>query len=269
MPDVNVDRRFIFHGSALPFGGRITKRQGQAAHETISGAPASALSVAGGKHRATSRGSSYLDVFRWGSTLAHSEGEHIEDGSKRTTVTCSVADVYALNNPLVFEADLLKLTLVADHPEAGEPSIVSKEVVFGGTAGMTLDGEPIELKFDNDLEAFPTFALFEKEYQTNQAFFDKYQASITAPNGPPKFGDPLPRTSGGYVHLSFVQRVRYKKKWRDGNVLSFKGFGSIHFGEVLMKENNRRVTMVRLAMGSDTGADVTICESDPNGQWLP
>ena len=201
--------------------------------------------------------------------MAHSEGEHLADGSKLTTVTSSVADVYALNKPHVFEAGELKVTLVAEHPPAGQPAIATKEIVFGGDTGMMLEGSPIELKFDNDLAEFPTFEAFENAYMTNKAFFDKYQASITNPSGPAKFGDPLPRLSGGRVHLSFVQRVRYKKKWRDGNVLSFKGFGSIHFGEVIMTENNRRVTMVRLAMGSDTGADVTFSESDPNGSWIP
>jgi hypothetical protein len=71
------------------------------------------------------------------------------------------------------------------------------------------------------------------------------------------------------VELSFVSRVRYKNKWRDGNVLSFKGFGHIYFGEVMMKECCRRVTMVRLKMGSDDGGDVSMAEADPNGSWAP
>jgi len=260
-------RRFIFRGNALPFGGRIHKRGGKPHHETIPGSPTSALPVSGGKSRAASRGSAYLDVFRWGATLAQSEGQVLPDGTVRTSVTSSVASVYAHNKPHIFEAGLLRVSMVADHPHTGQPAIIPSEIVFGGDKGMQLEGSPIELEFDNDLKDFPTFEAFEAEYKSNRAFFDKYQRCLKHPAGPPNFGDPLPRLPSGYVELSFVRRVRYKKKWRDGNVLSFKGFGQIHFGEVLMKETSRRVTMARLAMGSDTGADVSMAEADPNGSW--
>ena len=267
MPQTSTTRRFIFRGNALPFGGRIIRRAGKENHETIPGPPSSALPVTGGKSKATSRGSSYLDIFRWGATLAQSEGSMLPDGSVRTTVTSSVSDAYAHNKPHVFEAGTIKVSMVSDHPHTGQPSFAPSELVFGGDKGMQLEGLPIELEFDNDLKDYPTFEAFEKEYQTNRAFFDKYQKCLQHPAGVGKFGDPLPRLESGYVELSFVRRIRYKKKWRDGNMLSFKGFGRIYFGEVLMKESSRRVTMVRLAMGSDTEADVTLAEADPNGSW--
>ena len=267
MPEKKSTRRFVFRGNALPLGGRIVRRGGQESHETIPGPPASALPVTGGKNKAVSRGSSYQDIFRWGATLAQSEGQILPDGTVRTTVTSSIADAYAHNKPHVFEAGLIRVSMVAEHPYEGQPSITPSELVFGGGKGMQLEGSPVELEFDNDLKDFPTFEAFEKEYQTNQAFFDKYQRCLTHPGGVCKFGEPLPRLHSGYVELSFVRRVRYKKKWRDGNVLYFKGFGRIHFGEVMMKESSRRVTMVRLAMGSDTGADLTLGEVDPNGSW--
>ena len=267
MAQINSQRRFIFRGIALPFGGRVISRGGTANAQTIAGPPSSALAVVGGKHRVVSRGSSFQDVFKWGATVAQSEGVELAVGTYRTTVTSSIADVAATNKPFVFTAGLLKISMVADHTQTGQPSITPSEIVFGGDKGMSLDGLPIELEFDTDLKDFPTFSEFEKKYREDRAFFDKYQNVLTHPDGAGKFGDPLPRTPSGYVETSFVHRIRYKKKWRNGNVLYLKGFGRLHFGEVLMKDNNRRVTMVRLDMGSDTEADVVCAEVDPNGSW--
>ena len=50
-------------------------------------------------------------------------------------------------------------------------------------------------------------------------------------------------------------------------MLKLTGFGTIYFGEVLMNANNRRLTMVRLEMGSALKAGVAYAEADPNGTW--
>ena len=53
----------------------------------------------------------------------------------------------------------------------------------------------------------------------------------------------------------------------EGHILRLTGFGTIYFGEVLIKDDNRRLTMVRLEMGSAVRADVAYAEADPNGNW--
>lgn len=51
----------------------------------------------------------------------------------------------------------------------------------------------------------------------------------------------------------------------DGYTITWKGFGRIILGEVYVKGNDRRVTMVRLAMGSDAGGSGSVGDGGTNG----
>ena len=130
---------------------------------------------------------------------------------------------------------------------------------------MLLDGDRIEVEYNNDLNEAPTWSEFEKRFRGDREFFNRHQHP-GKPEGVP-FGDPVPRTSGGYASTSIVHRISWRNKVYEGHVLRLRGFGTIYFGEVLMNENNRRLTMVRLQMGSDLGAEVGFAEADPNGTW--
>jgi hypothetical protein len=269
MPEPTEQRRFIFHGNAMPFGGRILKIGKDKVSDLIPGPPCAALTVLGGYVRATTRGSSYKDAFRWGRTLAEAKGERADDGSHITTVTSAVADLFIKNDPEVFEADLISNTLESVHPEKGQPSITAKEIIFGSPEkGLSLAGQRIELDFDDDLSKCPTFNDFSNAYRRDREFFDKHQKTLCrGKKGEARFGEPLPRTSSGYVVTSIVKSIRWRKRTIPGNRLYLKGFGALYFGELLMNENNRRLTMVRFAMGSAMQVEAAGGETDPNGTW--
>jgi hypothetical protein len=55
----------------------------------------------------------------------------------------------------------------------------------------------------------------------------------------------------------------------DGYTIKWDGFGRIILGEVHVKGNDRLVTMVRLAMGSDGGGDGTVGGAGSNGSIGP
>jgi len=52
----------------------------------------------------------------------------------------------------------------------------------------------------------------------------------------------------------------------DGNTIVWKGFGRIILGEIHVKGHERRLTMVRLAMGSDAGGSGAAGDGQSNGQ---
>jgi hypothetical protein len=267
-----TEPRFVYRGYAVPFGARVIAVNGRPAPRLLTSPPVSALSVIGGRSRGTSVGSSSDPAFKWGATLSESRSEiAASTGSQMTTVSCSLANVSAKNDPITFETDLLKLTVVSNHPRTGQPSIVPQDIAFGGARGIFLNGSQIKVEYDKDFETFPTFALFEKQYRTDDAFFRKYHVRcLRLPTAKPAaFGERLPRVTGGYVVTTFVRRIIYGGKAVTGNVLALTGFGRIYFGEVLMSEYQRRVTMVRLDMGSAMEADAACVEIDSNGSWLP
>ena len=263
MPNSTHPQRFIFHGNATPFGARIVSIDGKPAFDVVTGPPCTSLSVVGGHHRAESKGSRYKDIFSWGVTLAESKGEVRADGHHITTVTASIENVSAKNGPIEFFAEKLSITTIADHTPNGQPEIILTNTEF---KGLKLDGKPVDVELDDDFSKFPTFAKFEREYQRNEDFYNKYQNRLTHGSGG-AFGSKLPRTAGGHAGVSFINSIRWNGKKTKGHVLALKGFGKIHFGEVLMKDNNRRGTLVRLAMGSSTGADAAFPATDPNGSW--
>jgi hypothetical protein len=53
----------------------------------------------------------------------------------------------------------------------------------------------------------------------------------------------------------------------DNNVVTVPNFGKIFFGELLITDHSRRLTMVRMELGSPSGGEVAVAEVDSNGTW--
>ena len=47
------------------------------------------------------------------------------------------------------------------------------------------------------------------------------------------------------------------------------GFGRVFFGELLIAQYSRRLTMVRMALGSDAGGSASAGDVETNGSWSP
>ncbi len=266
-----VASRFVYRGNAIPIGGRILRIKEDRTPQNLQSPPASSLAETGGFCHASSPGSVFRDIFSWGQCVAESQGEEKEDGSHVTVVTSSILNVRAANGPNVFTAGELKLTLTSTHPKQGEPSIVPTDIVFGGEAGMTLNKQKLTVTVDlDDFRKMGTLQDFEAAFRGNSAVYKKYKDRfLTCDGKTPAWKDPIPRVSGGYVACSIASSITWGSRKIKGNVLYLQGFGSIYFGEVLINENNRRYTLVRLAMGSDVQADMIYAEGDPNGGFIP
>jgi hypothetical protein len=194
-------------------------------------------------------------------------GEQLAAGGYRTTVHAVLKGFRAKNDPFVFDADELSASMVAEH-RAGRESAFRAEVIrFGGSRGLILDGSPVSVEYDDDVSAYPTFSAFEKAYRSDRKFFEKQQARLGAKAKASRFGSKLPRLDSGYVETSIVKAVLWQGKTYEGNSLLLKGFGRLYFGELLLNEHNRRLTMCRLAMGCAVEAEAGLVEVDPNGIW--
>jgi hypothetical protein len=66
------------------------------------------------------------------------------------------------------------------------------------------------------------------------------------------------------IHLSGPEQ-ELQQMSVEGHTIRWKGFGRIILGEIHVKGHERRVTMVRLAMGSDAGGDASIGDAQTNG----
>src|SRR5258708_13340671 len=115
MPQKTDKPRFIFHGNAMPYGGRMISIGGKPFLDVIPGPPSGSLAVVGGWTRAVSKGSSYRDIFSWGATLANSRGKLRADGHFITTVTSSHASVRPLHETFPSHPACFTITPPSTH----------------------------------------------------------------------------------------------------------------------------------------------------------
>jgi hypothetical protein len=271
--------RFIFHGNAVAAGVFIT-RIGQDFEPKVPPVHGeSSLPVIGGHSESLVPGSDpkFSNVFSYGECRTQADGA-VQRRVGITTVNASVREVRMINrpsqgeaadmNPIEFHAGLLSVAMRSTHPRKGEPRIEFAEKPHFD--GLSLNNLPIEIELRQPLMDLSRMADLENKYRTNRKFFDDCRNAFMCPDPkrPPAFGQRIPRMNG-YALCSIVRSIKWGGERIEGHVLTKKGFGSIYFGEMLVHETNRRVTLVRVKMGSDTEAEATFAEGDPNGTWWP
>ncbi len=78
----------------------------------------------------------------------------------------------------------------------------------------------------------------------------------------------------GIIYATVVTNLEWEGKAPDetlkvGNSVVIKGFGSIYFGEILIEEGFRRLTLLRFQLGSQVGGSGSAAEIQTNGSTWP
>jgi hypothetical protein len=270
--------RFIFHGNAV--GAEvIIHRIGKERVNRVSPAQGqSSLPVIGGHSESFVEKSDdrFNDVFSYGECRTQARGV-VEDLNATTEISASVRDLSMVNRPspgeaedlrpIEFRAGLLGVAVTSLHPRRGQARIEYAEPQI---EGLSLDGRPIELELRRQFLDLHTMGEIEEQFRTVETFFHELRNAFMRrdPGQPLQFGERIPRMRH-HALTSIVRAIRWGDERIEGHVLSKTGFGRIYFGEMLIHEHNRRLTLVRVKMGSDTDADGSFGESDPNGDWWP
>lgn len=280
-PTQQFPRRFVFHGNAVAaevFLTRIGDSQGYRVNP-VDGQ--SSLPVIGGHSESTvprpEIPSELADVFAYGECHTMADGRFNDDGVAVTIVECSVNGARVVNQPSkgegegpsIFTLGAVSLAIQSVHPLKGEPSIdFMRRPTF---QDLSLDGLPIELELDDDLVGgLGRYCDLEKRFRTDSKFFERCRDSFACfgRKRPLAFGERIPRR-GPYALCSFVRSIRWGEQVIPGHVLTRPGFGSLYFGEILLNDRERRVTMVRIQLGSKNGGQASFGEAAPNGTWIP
>jgi hypothetical protein len=153
------------------------------------------------------------------------------------------------------------------HPSEGQPAVeFAQRPQF---VGLSLDGQSIEPQLNDDLMRLTRWQDLENEYRTNRKFFESCSFAQDSAKAPVAFGQPVPYTAGSYALASFVRSIRLGNVEIPGHQLAVRGFGVIYFGEILLNDRERRVTMVRVQLGCDNEGQGVFGETDPNGTYIP
>jgi hypothetical protein len=271
-------KRFVFHGNAVAAGVFLTKIDQKPEYKASPVHGQSSLPVIGGLSESFVKTSDpeFQRFFSYSDASTRAEGV-VNRGTAITTVSASLKNLRMVNQPspqeapeprdVVFRAGSLSLIVRSTHSK-GQPRI---EFVNPPQAEeLFLDEMPIKLEFRQQFLRLSKMQDLEEKFRTDKYFYTEHRDAFMRldPERPPAFGQRIPRMNG-YAVCSIVQRIRWGDQAIEGHVLRKTGFGTIYFGEMLVNDNNRRITLVRVKLGSLNAAEGAFVEVDPNGDWVP
>lgn len=278
-------RRFIFRASAAAFGGHIIRPK-----DIVLEAPgASALPVTGGRSVATIPRTRFDDYFSIESAKTFTEGlfedrkqfldftNHQIEQDALVAATQAIAEV---NTMIVGRQPRLTIKHLRGELRARSPLGSSLPAVRVGDLavdGVDIDGH--RLIVDLNPVPFQRFDTYAKLLVAadDPAFVKDSGDSLymrTARKGetaPPPAGR-LIVDSYGTIYATVVRSIRWDGAPFPGaeierNYVSIPDFGRIFFGELLINTDYRRLTMVRMALGSDSGGSASGSDVQDNGGW--
>jgi hypothetical protein len=276
-------RRFLFHGHASALSGRIVRVGEGAKAKFVKNAfidlPAAALPSTGGRSTATLSRKQLKDpvvrsFVRFDSATVSSEGgfddgrSHFEAtlgkraASSLEPVTRVSAEVRGLDVGLKGHVHMLVKRVRGGFTSkkgtgSGETAIeLSKDTGFDGNTVRFVDakgkGYNLTVGIDRDM------------FQGHHTF-----SALTAAAG----GAVLRRADDGAMHGSVVKPLAWKGPAFPGatidpaqpGAVSIPGLGRVFFGEIAVAPQSRRLTMLRVDLGSPIGGDFACADFMDNG----
>lgn len=263
-------RRFIFHGTAAAFGGRIVRP----ADITFEPSCAASLPATGGRSTARRPGGNFGDVVRFGPARAHAEGVfddfdqaveltygRLEEQTMTTstTVTAEIEQL-AIDGKPALTVERLRGTLRARSAAQAEETPISlvEDTVIENVA---LDGHRLLVDLN-----FPVFQLHNTRAKLITVAKDP---KFVRDHGPCFFFPPR-----GVIHATIVRSLRwdgapYPGAQLDQHSVAVPDLGRIFFGEMLIDASLRRLTMMRVEFNSAVGGCAAFAEVETSGVWFP
>jgi hypothetical protein len=281
--------RYVFHSHAAAFGGRIVRPKDL----VLEAGGASALLVTGGRSVAKLERTQIDEFFEVESATTLAEGffedtkGFIDVTHRRTQEQTLIANSRArteVNGLAVGRKPRLKIRRIraeltnrsAGH--SGQPSIkVSKDTVIDGISieGFRLIVELHTRPFiQYDTHAKLLTAIDDPKFvsTSGESLFMSKRFGGDSKTTTPPFRKLI--RSGHTVYATIVKSIKwdgkpFPKSEIHDNMVVLPTFGRVFFGELLISEFSRRLTMVRMALGSDAGGSASAGDVETNGSWSP
>ena len=280
---MEIERRFVFRGNATAVGGRISRPK----EIVIESGGASSLTVTGGRSRGRMKRTRFGQFVTVGSATTLAEGlfddrqkaraltyGRVREGALTSTtiVRSEVRDIVVGAGPRL-RVRLLQAALAARSAgRSGEPSIRTQDLKI---IGVDVDGHTLVVDLDAELfERYDTRAKV-LTAADKPAFIRERGASFMIQAVARTDGaHALLTQSDGTIYASVVRQIRWKgrpypRATIDHHQVTIPGFGRLYFGEIFIGAISRRLTMLRLQLGSPVGGVVAFSEVETNGTWYP
>jgi hypothetical protein len=279
------ERVFLYHAHGFALGGRIN----QPVEQEINSHAATTLSVVGGYASSNTENYRLKDLISYRSAHTYISGIKNEDGTHSTVVDTVVEGLNILD---IITADSVIGRLSAKH----EDKLPSKIIPLGSTfENLRIAGKPVDVELADDLFS---------HHQTHEALLDHFLGKCKKDDAcagfePPdeiryEWGRPareipdslrerllIPpkpgwRQSNGHLYCSLVRHVREltpsgapRQVVPYGHAIKIPQVGRLYLGELSCAEDTKRLTMMRLELGSPVVGRVAVAGPETNGKWYP
>jgi hypothetical protein len=280
---MELGRRFVFRGNAAAFGGRIVRPD-----DIVLEMPgASALPVTGGRSVSKIGRTQFKEFASFDSASTFAEGlfddrqgaialsNHVLQEDALTTSTRVQAEIRKLvvGSKQRLTVERLSAELRAKSPAgSGEPRITLGDVMVEGVA---IDGFKLRVEIERGVfQRYDTHAklLTAADDEDFVRRHGKHLFMTTNFEGRP--APPPGRLVPGCetIYATIVRTIGWDgppdpAAQIDHHSVVVKDFGRIFFGEILITSSSRRLTLMRLELGSDDGGSAGGPDVDINGSW--
>jgi hypothetical protein len=226
--------RFFYHAFGVGLGGRITRPF----CEVIESQAATALGTIGGVGSSHVEGFRFKHIVSFRSARTSVVGSKADDGSLNTSVTVTIEGLNILN---VITADVITARLASRHSSRDSDAMIT-------TAGsefrdLRIGGNPVPAEIDRGLFGQElTFADFKKNASNSRR-------------------DPWAESPKNAVLCSIVQPQAY--------TIVVPSVGTVYLGELLVSPFARRLTMIRVVLGSPDAGCLEAGSGEVNGSTFP
>jgi hypothetical protein len=267
-----VEKRFFFHANAVALAAQLCGPE----EAFIPAVASSCLPVTGGVGKATSTGERFGETLSYGNAATNVSGTFTEPEKDRATATNAESQVSVLrmaNGGHVVEIGRLeaKMSSFSDHEGPTEFRTMSADF-----DQVRIDGVGLQVVTHCELfTGLPTKLKLAQEFSKDEAFRDRYRAFFFS-RTPGSRKRRIPEADG-LIYATVVTSLNWEGKPPEGAVIAgnsvkIAGFGSVYFGELLIEEAFRRLTLFRFNLGCSCGGGGTgaVCEIQTNGSsWPP
>jgi hypothetical protein len=274
-------RKFLYHAHGSAIGGTIT----QPFKADIDTNAATSLPIIGGFASAKSGAYQLKDVISFTSAHTYVSGIQTADGAYNSVATCVVEGLNILH---MITADEIIGRLSANHKDGQSAEFLPLGSTF---KNLKIGGQPVDVDLNHDLFVQnPTYEDLSSHYDSTS----KKGGKSTAPtkvkyhwgaahnNVPPALAKGMMMEPGvgwnksnGVLHTSVVKQVRTVGSGNSAGELTYSyaihipHVGNLYLGEYFVSACTKRLSMLRVELGSPFAGVVAAAVPVGNGQFFP
>lgn len=267
-----MQRRFLYRSSAVGLSGTISRPFS----EVIEVQAGTALPTTGGHGSSRVEGFRYRDLVSFCSATSTVSGSESPEGVHNTLATVTVEGLDIMG---VVTADRVVARLVSEHP--GEEEALPVLPIGSHFENLRIAGVLVEPRPHGLLMGCATFEHIDEACRkTPSPFVDPDGGRFSSGaamggkrrNAAGKGGAPTPEYDERLMLTSLfdVPGGRASNGTEaPGWGIAVPGFGTVYIGEYLISRQARRLTMLRLELGSPVKGSVVVSIVDGNGTLYP